>query len=189
MVKLWTRQDEKSLEQLERDGVIRNKREYIEEQYGIIADYFMNLYTWFTNTASKQVPLPEGVEFPIWCSISYENMLRPIPGTVCFELEIPRELVIYFDGSKWDYVLNHIYIPLDEKDQQEYIDDLKNRGFKDEFNFIDGSRAHLFPNEKRRVMESWERIFKIDEWSEFTVQGNIWEIRPEHIKRIMRFGE
>jgi hypothetical protein len=188
-VSLWTRQDEKSLIQLEKYGVIHNKREYIESEYESIANYFIRLYNWFVEAASKRVPKPDEVEFPIWCSVSHANMLRPVEGTVCYELEIPREKVIYFDGSKWDYVLNHIYIPKDDQDQKDYMADLKRKGFKNEFNFIEGSYAHLYPMERKRIMDSWERIFEIDTWNEFVVQGNIWEIRPEYIKRIEKFVE
>ena len=188
-VRLWTRQDEKSLEQLERNGVFHNKREYIEAQYEDIADHFIKLYRWFVESASKRVPKPECVEFPIWCSISLANMLRPVEGTVCYELELPKDKVIYFDGSKWDYVLNHIYIPINEEDQLEYIKDLKRKGFKDEFNLYEGKYAHLYPLERKRIIDSWERIFQIDSWNEFVVQGNIWEIRPEYISKIQKFGD
>lgn len=188
-VTLWTRQDEKSLRQLEKNGVIHNKREYIEAQYEDIADHFIKLYRWFVEAASRRVPKPENVEFPIWCSVSLANMLRPSEGTVCYELELPRDKVIYFDGSKWDYVLNHIYIPRDDQDQKEYLEDLKRKGFKDEFNLYEGKYAHLYPLERKRIIDSWERIFTIDNWNEFVVQGNIWEIRPEYIKRIQRFGD
>ncbi len=188
-VTLWTRQDEKSLRQLEKNGVIHNKREYIEAQYEDIADHFIKLYRWFVEAASRRVPKPENVEFPIWCSVSLANMLRPSEGTVCYELELPRDKVIYFDGAKWDYVLNHIYIPKDDQDQREYVEDLKRKGFKDEFNLYEGRYAHLYPLERKRIIDSWERIFEIDRWNEFVVQGNIWEIRPENIKKIQRFGD
>lgn len=181
-VKLWTRQDIRSLDDLHRHGVFRNKREYIESNYGDISDHFISLYKWFVLEASKVVPKPEGVEFPIWCSVSEESMLRPVEDTVCFELEIPKSKVIYFDGSKWDYVLNHIYIPEDDEDQKIYLEDLKRRGFKNEFGFLQGSKANLYPLEKRKIMDSWKRVFQIDKWNIFIIQGNIWEIRPEHIK-------
>lgn len=189
IVTLWTRQNEKSLDQLEKNGVFHNKREYIESQYEDIANHYIKLYRWFVEAASRRVPKPEDVEFPIWCSVSLANMLRPVEGTVCYELELPRDKVIYFDGAKWDYVLNHIYIPKDDQDQREYVEDLKRKGFKDEFNLYEGRYAHLYPLERKRIIDSWERIFEIDRWNEFVVQGNIWEIRPENIKKIQRFGD
>nr|WP_242862846.1 DUF3841 domain-containing protein [Clostridium sp. C105KSO13] len=40
--------------------------------------------------------------------MSAENCLRPIPGTVVYVLDVPKEQIIYFDSGKWDYVHNHI---------------------------------------------------------------------------------
>ena len=97
--------------------------------------------------------------------------------------------MLFRSGSKWDYVLNHIYIPKNEQDQKDYIADLKRKGFKNEFNLIEGTYAHLYPMERKRILDSWERIFEINSWNEFVIQGNIWEIRPEYIKKIEKFGE
>lgn len=188
-VTIWTRQDIRSLEDLRANGVYRVKRQYIEEQYGDIAEHYIKLYRWFTETASKIVPKPDGVCFPIWCSISYENMLRPIENTVCYELEVEKSQVIYFDGSKWDFVLNHRYLPKDENDDREYLEEMKKKGFKDIdiYSFIEGKYSYLYPLEKKRVMDSWFRIFEIDNWNIFTIQANIWEIRPEMIKNILYY--
>ncbi|MDY0236206.1 MAG: DUF3841 domain-containing protein [Gudongella sp.] len=184
---LWTRQDERSLLDLEKYGVFRNKKEYIEANYGDISYHFISLYRWFTNEASKRVPTPEKVEFPIWCSISEDSMLRPTEGNVCYKIEIPKKDIIYFDGAKWDHVLNHIYIPKDDADQEEYVKELKSKGFKDQFNFIEGKTSHFYPLEKKRVMDSWQRIFEIERWNIFIVQANIWEIRPEQIKEVFKY--
>ena len=184
---LWTRQDEKSLLDLEKYGVFRNKEKYIRSNYDDIAYHFIAAYKWFANEASKMVPKPEGVEFPIWCSISEDSMLRPTEGQVCYKIEIPNNDIIYFDGAKWDYVLNHIYIPKDDADHDQYIKGLKEKGFKDQFNFIDGKSSHFYPLEKKRVVDSWKRIFEIKEWSIFVVQANIWEIKKDQILEIYRY--
>lgn len=189
MVTLWTRQDERSLKDMERLGVFRNKERYIRDYYEDVADHFIYLYKWFVEAASKRVPKPDGVEFPIWCSISHESMLRPILGTVAYKLQIPKSQIIYLDGGKWDYVLNHIYIPKDLDDQAEYMEDIDKKGFKDQFNFIEGKYSRLYPQERKRVMDSWERVFEIDHWNIFSTQANIWEIRPENILEIYRYNE
>lgn len=190
-VTIWTRQDIRSLEDLKKEGVFRAKKEYIEEQYEDIAEHYIKLYRWFTQVASKKVPRPDGVEFPIWCSISYESMLRPTIDTVCYELEVDKSQVIYFDGAKWDYVLNHRYLPKDEEDNKKYLEEMKKKGFKeiDIYSFIDGKYSYLYPLEKKRVMDSWLRIFEIDKWNIFTVQANIWEIRPEMIRNILYYDK
>ena len=185
VVTLWTRQNINSLDDLNNNGVYRVKLEYIVEQYGDIAEHYLNLYSWFVNAASSIVPIPNAVKYPIWCNISSDNMLKPIENTVIYELNIRKSKVIYFDGGKWDFVLNHLYIPKDEKDYIKYKMDMEARGFKDIFSFIEGKYSSFYPQEKKRIIDSWIRIFEIDNWSIFNVQANIWEIRPEYIRRLI----
>jgi len=187
-VTLWTRQDIKSLDQLNRTGHIRIDRTHLIEKFDIISEYIIKLYRWFVQAADKRVPKPEGVEFPIWCSISEENMLRPTEDTVVYVLEVDASQVIYFDGTKWDHVLNHLYIPKDAADEAAYKKEMERRGHKNLFSFVDESTAHFYPLERKQVMDSWVRIFEIDTWDIFRVQANIWEIRPEMIKEILRFS-
>ncbi|MBU5312843.1 DUF3841 domain-containing protein [Tissierella carlieri] len=184
-VTLWTRQDIKSLDEIKEKGRYRVKRKYIEQQFEDIAEYYIKLYQWFVDKAGKMVPKPDGVEFPIWCSISEENMLKPIEGTVVYVLEVDEAEVIYFDGRKWDYVLNHLYIPKDEEDEKSYMKDMERKGFKDSFSFIEGKYANFHPLEKKKVMESWMRVFEIEDWNIFDVQANIWEVREDMIKDIL----
>lgn len=184
-VKLWTRQDIKSLEDLKQNGVVRIKREHLEEKFEEISDYVINLYSWFVNVGKEMVAKPHEVEFPVWCSISEESMLRQIEGQVIYELEVDRSEIIYFDGMKWDYVLNHHYLPKDKKDEEDYKKDMKRKGFENTFSFIDGKTSQFYPLEKKRVMDSWVRVFETDSWDIFRIQANIWEIRPEMIKNIL----
>ena len=189
VVRLYTRQNDKTLYQLKRDGRIINQRVYVEMHFGDIAPLFMESYDWFTKEAAKIVPKPEDVHAPIWCSISVENCLKPIEGTVVYELEVPEELVIYFDEAKWDYVLNRIYLPKDAKDGERYKKYLKDIGVVNGFEFFQGRYKGMYPEEEERIMDSWQRVFEIDNWTIFNVCGNLWEIRQEWVKRIVYPGE
>lgn len=186
-VTLWTRQDIKSLDEIRTKGRHRVKRQYIEQQFEDIANHYISLYQWFVDKASKMVPKPEGVEFPVWCSISEENMLKPIEDTVVYVLEVDESEIIYFDGRKWDYVLNHLYIPKNEEDEKLYMKDMERKGFKDSFSFIEGKYANFYPLEKKRVMDSWMRVFEIEDWNIFNVQANIWEVREDMIVDILYY--
>ena len=189
VVRLYTRQNDKTLYQLKRDGRIINQRVYVEMHFGDIAPLFMESYDWFTKEAAKIVPKPEDVHAPIWCSISVENCLKPIEGTVVYELEVPEERVIYFDEAKWDYVLNRIYLPKDAKDGERYKKYLKDIGVVNGFEFFQGRYKGMYPEEEERIMDSWQRVFEIDNWTIFNVCGNLWEIRQEWVKRIVYPGE
>ena len=188
-VKLYTRQNDKTLAQLERDGRIINQRAYVRLHFGDMADHYLESYDWFTAEAAKHIPKPEDVQASIWCSISANNCLKPIPGTVVYVLEVPKEQVIYFDEGKWDYVLNRIYIPADEDDRLAYKKHLKALGVQNGFEFFQGRYKGLFPQEEERIRESWKRVFQIDNWTIFNVCGNIWEIRKEWIRQIVHPGE
>ena len=184
-VTLWTRQRFESLKELEEEGTIRIKKTHLEEKFEEITDYIASLYKWFVDAAEKMVPKPEDVEFPVWCSISQENMLRPTEDEIVYVLEVDKSGIIYFDGAKWDYVLNHHYVPRDEKDELEYEKELERKGFPDSFSFMDEKTAHFYPLERKKVMDSWHRVFETDQWDIFRIQANIWEIRPEMIRDVL----
>ena len=184
-VTLWTRQDIRSLDELNANGVIRITRRHLDEKFDVIAEYIIGVYSWFVKAAEERVPKPEKVEFPIWCSISEKNMLQPTENTVVYVLEVNESEIVYFDSIKWDYVLNHLYIPKDAADEEAYRKEMESRGHRDIFSFVESSTSHFYPQERKRVMDSWVRIFEIDDWNIFRVQANIWEIRPEMIKDIL----
>ncbi len=188
-IKLWTRQDIRSLEQLKESGIIRIKESHLREKFEEISDYILELYIWFNNEAEKKVPKPSGVEFPVWCSISEENMLRPTPDNVVYVLEVEKSKIVYFDGAKWDYVLNHLYIAKDKEDQDKYNRELEEKGYKHGFSFIDKRTTHFYPVERKKVMDSWLRVFEIDDWNIFNVQANIWEIQEDMVKEIIYYKE
>lgn len=188
-VKLYTRQNEKTLLQLKRDRRIINQRIYVELHFGSIAPLFMESYDWFTKEAAKRVPKPDDVQASIWCSISAKNCLKPIPGTVVYVLEVPEDQVIYFDEIKWDYVLNRIYLPKDAEDDQRYQQEIRDKGFRSRFEFFEGRYKNQYPEEMAKIVESWKRVFEIDQWTIFNVCGNIWEIKEEWVKKIVYPGE
>ncbi len=189
VVRLYTRQNDKTLYQLERDGRIINQRAYVEMHFGDIAPLFMESYDWFTKEAAKRVAKPDDVHAPIWCSISADNCLKPIPGTIVYVLEAPEENVMYFDDVKWDYVLNRIYLPKDEEDAAAYKQHLEDIGVANGFEFFQGRYKGKYPEEERKIRESWLRCFEIDNWTIFNVCGNLWEVRKEWVKKVVRPGE
>jgi len=184
-VRLWTRQSRKSMRELKENGVIRITKENLEEKYETISDYIIYLYKWFVNAAKEMVPVPDGVEFPVWCSISEEYMLRPTDDEMVYVLEVDKSEIIYFDGMKWDYVLNHHYVPKDDADFLSYQKHIEDMGFKHAYSFFDEKTAHFHMEEKNRIMDSWMRIFETDQWDIFRIQANIWEIRPDMIVDII----
>ncbi|MDR1017508.1 MAG: DUF3841 domain-containing protein [Lachnospiraceae bacterium] len=188
-VRIYTRQNDKTLEQFNRDGRVINDRRYVEKHFGDIAPLFMESYDWFTREACKMVPKPEDVHAPIWGSISVKNCLKPVDNTVIYILEIDKDKVVYFDEEKWDYVLNRLYLPLDKEDEKKYLEDLARKGFKNRFLYADDNLKNKFPLEIRKIRDSWQRVFQIDNFSILNVCGNIWEINKEDVVKIVYPGE
>lgn len=188
-VNLYTRQNEKSLLELEKKGFIANKKFYVMLHMRDIAPFFLEKYDLFVKLAERIVPRPEGVDYPIWCSVCKDNCLKPIDGEIVYALSVPKDEVIYFDGGKWDYVLNNLYIPKDEEDQKEFDELLKKNNLTHTFDIFDRKYTNLYPDVKKKLIDSWSRIFEITDRSRFVVQANLWQIKKEWIKHIIRPGD
>ena len=189
IVRLYTRQNDKTLHQLKRNGRFINHRFFVELHLGDIAPIFLESYDWLTREAAKRVPKPADVTAPIWCSISTENCLRPISGTVVYVLEVPKEHIIYFDHMKWDCVLNRVYLPADAEDKAAYQAHLRDIQVENGLEFIVGKYQGRYPEEEQRIRDSWYRIFEIDHWGLYNVCANLWEIKQEWVKQIVYPGE
>ncbi len=187
--RLYTRQNDKTLLELRRSGRIINREVYVRLHFGDMAEHYLESYAWFTREAEKRVSRPEDVNASIWCSISAENCLPPIEGTVVYVLDVPRDRIIFFDEGKWDYVLNRMYLPADAEDAARWSAHMKELGVTSSYDLYRGRYGGMFPGEAERIRESWKRVFDIDNWTIFNVCGNIWEIREEWIVRIVRPGE
>lgn len=180
-VVLWTRQDKRMVDILEKDGIFRIKKEYIVEKNEDISDYYLKLYDWYVKKANEIVPKPSGATYPIWCSVDEKYMLRKIDDTVVIKLETDKSNIVFFDSTRWDYVLNHMYIPKDEEDQRKFRQLLKERGIHDEFSLVEGRYARFYPDIRQKIIDSWDRVFEIKKWNMFLVQANIWELKKEWI--------
>lgn len=184
-VRLWTRQDKRCLPILESRGRFTNTRYYLQEKFGDITPFFTSLYDWFVKQAEQKVPRPEDVKYPIWCSVAEEYMLRPTPNEVVLEIEKDEKDIVYFDGTRWDLVLNHMYIPADAEDDRRYGLHLQKLGVKDRHSFVAGREGAIYPEEKQKVLDSWPRVFEIPAWDYFRIQANIWEILEEDVVRVI----
>lgn len=154
-----------------------------------ISDFFLGKYDYFVKMASQIVAKPDEISYPIWCSVSKGNCLKPIEKEVVYAITVPKDEVIYFDGAKWDLVLNNQYVPLDEDDAKRFKKELKARGASHSFNIFDRKYDEMYDDIRETIVASWERIFEITDRSEFVVQANLWQIKEEWIKHIIYPGD
>ena len=184
-VRLWTRQHKNVLDELEKHGIYRVKKEYITEKMDTMSSYYLGLYEWYGRNAAKIVPRPEGVMYPIWLSPSSDMMLQPIEDTIILEVEVDKRDVIYTDMERWGYVVNYFYLPTDPEDEQRHNEELKRFGINDESSLISGDKGNFYPLLKNKIIKSWERLFEPFEDTGQVVQATIWEIKKEWVKDII----
>ena len=154
-----------------------------------ISDFFLEKYDYFVKMASKRVTKPNDISYPIWCSVSKMNCLKPIEKEIVYAVTVPKDEVIYFDGAKWDLVLNNQYVPLDRGDAKRFEKELKARGIDHSFNIFDRKYNEMYDDIREKIVASWERIFEITDRSEFVVQANLWQIKKEWVKHIVYSGD
>lgn len=189
VVHLYTRQHEHSIYELKRKGRMVNREIYVDMHMMDVAPFFKEKYRRFCDMAMERLARPSYADYPIWTSISKRNCLRAISGTLVYCLEVPADQVMFFDGVKWDYVLNDLYIPSSLEDQEDYRSELRAAGFSTGFGILGGEAETSHPEICRRIRDSWERLFIVDRWDPFTVQANLWEIRSDWVRHIVRPGE
>lgn len=117
------------------------------------------------------------------------NCLKPIDKEVVYAITVPKDEVIYFDGAKWDLVLNNQYVPLDEDDAKRFEKSLKKYSADKVYNLFEEKYNGIFDDIREEIVASWERIFDITNKSEFVVQANLWQIKKEWIKHIIYPGD
>ena len=106
-----------------------------------------------------------------------------------YAITVPKDEVIYFDGAKWDLVLNNQYVPLDKEDAKRFENVLKKCGADKVYNIFECKYDGIFDDIREEIVSSWERIFDITDRSEFVVQANLWQIKKEWVKHIVYPGD
>lgn len=185
---LWTRQVPQVWEELERTGIYCVKEEYIRMKNDTIADYYLELYRWYTREARKYVEIPENLKYPIWLCVSEETMLQPTVNTVILRLEVPREKVAICNMEAWGYVVNYWYVPLDANDAKNHAEELKRYGIQEEDQLISTSMGNFYPIMKRKIQDSWGRVFTMPPANNNDAVATIWEIKLEWVKEARHYG-
>lgn len=187
-MEFWTRQVTAVWQTLQEMGRYYVKREYIEQKNGDMADYYLKLYEWYTKAALKHINIPGDLRYPIWMSVSEDLMLQPTEDTVILRLEIPEGEYLICNYDKWDYRVNYWYVPLNKEDEEKHNAELKKLGIASEDKLISSNLGNFYPLLKRKIIDSWERIFTILPDSPETTVGTCWELKREWVKEV-RFYE
>lgn len=187
-MRIWTRQRKEILTELEKNGVYYTKEQYIRIKNDTIADYYIDAYKWYTFEASKIIKKPSYVEFPIWCSLHEDTVLKLNDSDrVILELEVPKEQIMITLLDDWGYRINYWYVPIDDEDRLNHKKELKKYGINDESSLTYGSNGNFYPLLKRKIENSWKRMFTRDVSDLDICEGTIWEIKKEQVVRVIKY--
>lgn len=182
-IRVWTRQSEKILQDLERKGRYIVKKQYIQEKMESHAHIYLDVYAWYTRKAQQLVTKPDDVEFPIWVSLSKSSALGVTEGCVFLELEVGRKDLVVMSRNKWGYIVNYMYIPLDEQDEIVHDALLAKYQTHDTAAYL----SNFYPLIKRKIIKSWDCIFEDNLEITEDMDGTLWEIKSEWIKEISTY--
>ncbi|CVK19498.1 DUF3841 domain-containing protein [Sporomusa sphaeroides] len=181
-IRIWTKQHENILKDLEANDRYIVKKEYIVGKMEEHASLYLDVYNWYYLAASKLVMPPQDVQYPIWVSLAEEEKIANSPGNVQIEILVDEDQLITMDFDKWGRIVNYMYIPADAQDEQEHAALLRRYG-------VDDCTAYMkpfYPNIRQKIIKSWDRLF--DESIVLTEArvGTIWELKKEWIVSITR---
>ena len=167
---VWTRQHPAVLEELERCGRYMVKEEAIRAKNGDMADFYLNLYRWYTRQGE----------------LSRECMLQPVEGSVVLTLRVPEEALLITDAERWGYRVNQWYIPLDQEDERRHNAELERYGIASESALIDSDKGNFYPLLRRKIVDSWMRLFTCPPRPGDMAQATLWELRREWVQEVER---
>lgn len=180
----WTRQVPQVWEEIQKTGRYKAKEEYIRAKNDTIADYYLKLYEWYTKKSREHISIPEDAEYPVWFSLTEDFRLQKIQNTVILKVEIPEDKVLIIDMERWDYRGNLMYVPKNKKDREDFEKELMKYDIADETALAGSAKGNYYPLLKRKVIDSWERLFTMPPESLEKGFATTWEIRREWVKEV-----
>lgn len=185
MLQAWTRQHRQVVKEILETGVYRVKEDYIRIKNDAITEYYLELYRWYGNQAARLVTRPEGVVYPIWLFLKEEEKLPAITDTAVLTLSIPRDQMVITEVERWGYRVNYMYIPLNAEDERAHEAELQRYGIVNETALIQTSKGNFYPLLKRKIINSWQRLFEPPRTNALVVtQGTVWELRREWLQEV-----
>lgn len=176
---MHTVQTREVLEALERDGVNYVKKAYIDKKYGESAWIFRTAYDFFSSEAVKYLPKPDEAESPVWM---FMDPKQAVPGTDAYRLRllIPRNEVLLFDLRSWSSILN-LSLAGSEEEKKAFEKEIARQGITKTQDII---KTGFYPLLKRRITESWKRLFTAPLPEEAYIQGAAWLLKKEWVEEV-----
>lgn len=184
-VMLYSSQSKIVVDTLENEGICFSKKKYVVRKYEESAPIFVAAYDWFVKEAKGYVPQPEGAEYPYWAFKDLYNIEESEDSKI-LKLYVPVEEAIFFDMYDWNKILCLQYIGETQKDESEFRQMVTDYGIRRESDII---LTNFYPDLKRRVQDSWIRLFRHHEnikqgniMGVRSVQAGLWRLKKEWIQ-------
>lgn len=141
-VRVWTKQHENVLRELETKGRYVARREYILADLGEHAPLVLEAYDWLVKHTPAAADRPADADYPIWVSLKSEATMLKSPGTVILELTLDPSRIVPVNIMKWGAILDYSYIPADQETLPGTESSWRNTG--------SATARHICPSSTRR---------------------------------------
>ena len=178
----YTRQAPQVPEELRRSGRYVVREEYVREKYTTITDHYAPLYRRLTSCARGKVFIPDDALYPVWLSPEGTDAVPPDEDSVFLRLDIPDGFYILANNEAWDFMINHLYFPLDKEDELAHEAELERYGISSPSSLVNGSAGNFYPVLKQKVLKSWDRIYTVMPSDANMIVGLAWELRSEWLR-------
>ena len=178
----YTRQAPQVLEKLRNNGRYVVREEYVREKYTTITGHYAPLYRRLTSYARGRVFIPDDALYPVWLSPEGTDAVPPDEDSVFLKLDIPDGFYILANNEAWDFMINHLYFPLDKEDELAHEAELERYGISSPSSLVSGSTGNFYPVLRQKVLKSWERIYTVMPSDANMIVGLAWELRSEWLR-------
>jgi hypothetical protein len=185
-VTLWTIQDEKAWQELNRKGVFIPKEKFVPSD-------FKKGYDWLKNQMIQRIGKPKyNKQYPIWAWFHHQDEKNKKPdlrksghlptGTNGYRIEIQKDIndILLSDFELWHYVINDWYLASSRKDDKSFNKDVKNKS------------PQYIKSKKER---SWEKVFDMDfklsdyalPFQKKSIQATFWSLKLHEVIKVDKF--
>jgi len=181
---LWTCLSPQALGQLLKTGTYHITKDDLNANHDIAAEFCDRMYRWYTWTAGKYTSIPEHCAYPIFLAPTKDRLLTNEKTPVYLKLDVPEACVLRCNISAWEYRLSSLYIPFSAEDAEAHNQEMIRWGAGSDEELIHTHRGNFFPHLRKKIQDSWTRVFTQLNVDPGIIAFTVWELRREWIEDI-----